>query len=366
MPGNSERRGKRVVSKKGAAKGSGGKNRQSLAGRGRTLPADERPWHKGYSGDEELPQRTAWKQDKERRAAAAEGRAPKIGQPGTKRTAGKGPFGVKKKAGAAAPSRATPRVSPGRKSAQPKEGPELLVGRNPVVEALRTHVPATALYVALGIDMDERVKEAVRTAAERGIAILEVSRNELDRMTGGVLHQGLGLQVPPYAYEPFADLLAASLESPAPLLIALDGITDPRNLGAIIRSAAAFGAHGVFLTERRSAAITATAWRTSAGAAARVKVSQVTNLTRSLKQCQEEGFIVAGLDADGETSLYELEAAVGPLVVVVGSEGRGLSRLVGQTCDLRVGIPMISDVESLNASVAAAVTLAEVARRRTA
>ncbi|GAA4243283.1 23S rRNA (guanosine(2251)-2'-O)-methyltransferase RlmB [Dactylosporangium darangshiense] len=366
MPGNSERRGKRVVSKKGAAKGSGGKNRQSLAGRGRTLPADERPWHKGYSGDEELPQRTAWKQDKERRAAAAEGRAPKIGQPGTKRTAGKGPFGVKKKAGAAAPSRSTPRVSPGRKSAQPKEGPELLVGRNPVVEALRTHVPATALYVALGIDMDERVKEAVRSAAERGIAILEVSRNELDRMTGGVLHQGLGLQVPPYAYEPFADLLAASLESPAPLLIALDGITDPRNLGAIIRSAAAFGAHGVFLTERRSAAITATAWRTSAGAAARVKVSQVTNLTRSLKQCQEEGFIVAGLDADGETSLYELEAAVGPLVVVVGSEGRGLSRLVGQTCDLRVGIPMISEVESLNASVAAAVTLAEVARRRTA
>ena len=361
MPGNSERRGKRVVAKKGASKGSGGKNRQSLAGRGRTLPADERPWHKGYSGDEELPQRTAWKQDKERRAAATEGRAPKIGQPGTKRTAGKGPFGAKKPIAKSA----TPRVSPGRKSVQPKDGPELLVGRNPVVEALRTHVPATALYVALAIDMDERVKEAVRTAAERGVAILEVSRNELDRMTGGVLHQGVGLQVPPYAYEPFADLLAASLESTAPLLIALDGITDPRNLGAIVRSAAAFGAHGVFLTERRSAAITATAWRTSAGAAARVKVSQVTNLTRALRQCQEDGFVVAGLDADGETSLYALEAAVGPIVVVVGSEGRGMSRLVGQTCDLRVGIPMVSDVESLNASVAAAVTLAEIARRRT-
>ncbi|WP_426509434.1 23S rRNA (guanosine(2251)-2'-O)-methyltransferase RlmB [Dactylosporangium sp. McL0621] len=358
MPGNSERRGKRVVSKKGAAKGSGGKNRQSLAGRGRTLPADERPWHKGYSGDEPLPSKTAWKQDKERRAAATEGRAPKIGQPGTKRTAGKGPFGVK---GSAI---AKTRVSPGRKSVAPKDGPELLVGRNPVVEALRTHVPATALYVALGIDMDERVKEAVRSAAERGVAILEVTRNELDRMTGGVLHQGLGLQVPPYAYEPFHDLLAASLESTPPLLIALDGITDPRNLGAIIRSAAAFGADGVFLTERRSAAITATAWRTSAGAAARVKVSQVTNLTRALKQCQEEGFVVAGLDADGETELYSLEAAVGPLVVVVGSEGRGLSRLVGQTCDLRVGIPMVTDVESLNASVAAAVTLAEVSRRR--
>ncbi|WP_327006927.1 23S rRNA (guanosine(2251)-2'-O)-methyltransferase RlmB [Dactylosporangium sp. NBC_01737] len=363
MPGNSERRGKRVVSKKGAAKGTGGKNRQSLAGRGRTLPADERPWHKGYSGDEELPQKTARKQANELRAAASQGRAPKIGQPGTKRTAGKGPFGSSK--GGPAGSRSTPRVSPGRKSTQPKDGPELLVGRNPVVEALRTHVPATALYVAIGLDMDERVKESVRTAAERGIAILEITRAELDRMTGGVLHQGLGLQVPPYAYEPFADLLAAAKEHTAPLLIALDGITDPRNLGAIIRSAAAFGAQGVFLTERRSAAITATAWRTSAGAAARVKVSQVTNLTRSLKACQDEGFIVVGLDADGATSLYDLEAAVGPLVVVVGSEGRGLSRLVGQTCDLRVGIPMISDVESLNASVAAAVTLAEVNRRRT-
>jgi rRNA methylases len=111
--------------------------------------------------------------------------------------------------------------------------------------------------------------------------------------------------------------------------------------------------------------MTATAWRTSAGAAARLPIAQVTNLTRTLKQCQDEGFLVAGLDADGEMSIYEFEAAVGPLVVVVGSEGRGLSRLVGATCDLRVSIPMQSLVESLNASVATAVALAEVARRRT-
>ena len=103
----------------------------------------------------------------------------------------------------------------------------------------------------------------MRTAGDRGIPILEVSRAELDRMTGGVLHQGVGLQVPPFAYEPFDDLLAAALEQPAPLLVALDGVTDPRNLGAVIRSAAAFGAHGVFLPERRAAGITATAWRTS-------------------------------------------------------------------------------------------------------
>jgi 23S rRNA (guanosine2251-2'-O)-methyltransferase len=118
------------------------------------------------------------------------------------------------------------------------------------------------------------------------------------------------------------------------------------------------------MPERRAAGMTATAWRTSAGAAARTPVSQITNLTRALKQAQQAGFVVVGLDADGESSLYDLEAAVGPLVIVVGSEGRGLSRLVGQTCDLRVTIPMTSDVESLNASVAAAVTLAEVSRRR--
>jgi 23S rRNA (guanosine2251-2'-O)-methyltransferase len=352
MPGNSQRRGRRTTTKKGAQVGSGGQRRAGLKGRGKTLPADERPWHKGYSGDEELPSRTAWKQEKERRAAAAEGRAPKVGTPGGKATGG----GGKKPTG--------PRVSPGRKAAPARDAPELLVGRNPVVEALRTNVPATALYVALGIDVDDRVSEAVRIAADRGIALLEVSRAELDRMTGGVLHQGIGLQVPPFAYEQFDDLLAAATEQPAPLLIALDGVTDPRNLGAVVRSVAAFGGHGAFLPERRAAGMTATAWRTSAGAAARLPIAQVTNLTRALKRCQEEGFLVIGLDADGETSVYELEAAVGPLVVVVGSEGRGMSRLVSETCDLRVSIPMQSAIESLNASVAAAVALAEIARRR--
>jgi len=290
MPGNSQRRGRSTTSKKGTSAGSGGKNRAGLKGRGRTLPADERPWHKGYSGDEQLPQRTAWKQEKERRAAAAEGRAPKVGVPGSKVTtrkpgrAGTGdsagaparsggrtgaPARSGGRTGAPARSRSGPRVSPGRRSAPPRNAAELLVGRNPVLEALRAHVPATALFVSHGIEIDERVNETVRTAGDRGIPILEVGRPELDRMTGGVLHQGLGLQVPPFAYELFDDLLAAAVEAATPLLVALDGVTDPRNLGAVVRSAAAFGAHGVFLPERRAASMTATAWRTSAGAAAR-------------------------------------------------------------------------------------------------
>ncbi|GIJ51635.1 hypothetical protein Val02_85210 [Virgisporangium aliadipatigenens] len=362
--------------------GSGGKGRQSLEGRGKTLPASDRPWHKAYEG-EDLPQRTQWKQEKERRAAAAEGRAPKAGGyvPGktsdgkpfkksaaVKNTGGKARAGANRAVGRGGPARPRggPRVAPGRRSIPSKDSPELLVGRNPVVEALRAHVPVTALYVAQGIEVDERVNEAIRTAGDRGIAILEVSRNELDRLTGGVLHQGIGVQVPPFAYESFEDMVAASLETPFPLLVALDGVTDPRNLGAVLRSAAAFGAQGIFVPERRAATVTASAWRTSAGAAARIPVAQVVNLTRAIRQAQQAGFVVAGLDADAEMSIYDLEVADGPLIVVVGSEGRGLSRLVGEACDLKVGIPMVSDIESLNASVAAAVTLAEVARRRNA
>ena len=352
MPGNSARRGRRTSAKKGATVGSGGKNRAGLAGRGRTLPAEERPWHKAYTGDD-VPASTARKQERERRAAAAAGRIPKVGTVGATLRAARGAAG-------------RPRVAPGRKAPAPKAAAELVVGRNPVLEALRTHTPTTALYLAHGIDADDRITEIVRTATERGVPLLEVTRAELDRMTGGVLHQGVGLQVPPFAYEPFEDLLAAASEAASPLLVALDGVTDPRNLGAVVRSAAAFGAQGVFLPERRAAGMTATAWRTSAGAAARLPIAQVTNLTRALRACQTAGFLVVGLDADGTTDLYDLDAALSPLVLVVGSEGRGLSRLVGETCDVRVRIPISSTVESLNASVAAAVALAEVSRRRAA
>ena len=226
-------------------------------------------------------------------------------------------------------------------------------------------MPATALYVAVGLESDERVTESLRIAGNRGLALLEVSRGELDRRTNGLLHQGIALQVPPFAYRPLPDLLQAATESTsAPLLVALDGVTDPRNLGAIIRSSVAFGAHGVVLPERRSAGITAAAWRTSAGTAARVPVAQVTNLVRALKDAQQAGCLVIGLDADGDMTLDDLDLSDDAVCVVIGSEGRGLSRLVGATCDLVVSIPMAGPAESLNASVAASVALAEIARRR--
>lgn len=252
-----------------------------------------------------------------------------------------------------------------RRSARDKPTAELVAGRNPVVECLRAQVPSTALYVQLGVDADERVTEAVRLAADRGISVLEVSKPELDRLTGGALHQGLALQMPPFEYAHPDDLLAAAHESTEPpLIVALDGVTDPRNLGAVIRSAAAFGANGLLLPQRRSASITAVAWRTSAGTAAKIPVAIATNLTRTLRQYAAEGLMIVGLDADGTITVDDLSLATSPLVVVVGSEGRGLSRLVRETCDETVSIPMSAGVESLNASVAAGVVLAEVSRRR--
>ncbi len=238
-----------------------------------------------------------------------------------------------------------------------------MLGRNPVLECLRAGVPATALYVALGTEADERLTESVSRAADLGISILEVPRADLDRMTGNHLHQGIALQVPPYNYAHPDDLLADALGSPPALLVALDNISDPRNLGAIVRSVAAFGGHGVLIPQRRSASVTAVAWRTSAGAAARIPVARATNLTRTLKDWADKGLHIVGLDAGGDTAVDYIEG-VDPLVVVVGSEGKGLSRLVRQNCDEVVSIPMAGRTESLNASVAAGVVLAEIARQR--
>lgn len=311
MAGNSQRRGavRKPGTKKGPTVGSGGVRRRGLEGRGATPRAEQRPHHPAA-----------------------------------------------KKAAKAA------RQAQGRH--RKTDDTELVLGRNPVVECLRAKVPATALYVALGTEADERLTESVQIAADRGISILEVQRHDLDRMSNNALHQGLALQVPPYDYAHPDDLLKAVRDSGEPgLLVALDNISDPRNLGAIVRSVAAFGGHGVVIPQRRSASVTAVAWRTSAGAAARTPVARATNLTRTLKSYADEGFQVVGLDAGGDTSLDELEGT-GPMVVVVGSEGKGLSRLVRENCDAVVSIPMAGPTESLNASVAAGVVLAEIARQR--
>jgi 23S rRNA (guanosine2251-2'-O)-methyltransferase len=240
-----------------------------------------------------------------------------------------------------------------------------VAGRNSVVEALRADIPVTTMYVAEQTERDDRLREAFRIASDRGLAVLEVTRSELDRMTDRAVHQGIALKVPPYDYANADDLVDLAAEAGGPaLIVVLDSITDPRNLGAVVRSAGAFGVHGVVVPERRAAGMTAGAWKTAAGAAARIPVARATNLTRQLKHYQQAGLMVAGLDAEGTVDVADLDLAADPLVLVVGSEGKGLSRLVRQTCDVLVRIPMAATTESLNAGVAAGIALYEVDRRR--
>jgi 23S rRNA (guanosine2251-2'-O)-methyltransferase len=242
---------------------------------------------------------------------------------------------------------------------------EWVYGRNPVVEALRAGVPVAALHVAEGTERDARLREALLIAVEHGISVLEVPRTELDRVTSNGAHQGVAVQIPPYEYAHPDDLLTRAYDAgEVPLVVALDGVTDPRNLGAITRSAAAFGAHGVLVPERRTASMSASAWKTSAGAAARIPVARATNLNRALKSYKDAGLLVVGLDMGGEVELPELEAATEPVVLVVGSEGKGLARLVRENCDIIVSIPMTSATESLNAGIATGVALYEISRRR--
>jgi 23S rRNA (guanosine2251-2'-O)-methyltransferase len=222
-----------------------------------------------------------------------------------------------------------------------------------------------ALYVGPRAIADERVSEAVKLAAEAGIAMLEVGPSQLDRLTGGALHQGVALRIRAYEYAHPDDLpKRAEAAGQLPLIVALDSVTDPRNLGAVVRSAAAFGAHGVVVPSRRGAGVTAGAWKASAGALARLPVARASNLTRTLQNYREAGIFVVGLDGAGDTELRDLELATAPLVIVVGSEGKGLSRIVAQACDMLVRIPIAASTESLNAGIAASIALYEVAAVR--
>jgi 23S rRNA (guanosine2251-2'-O)-methyltransferase len=312
MAGNSQRKGAIRKSGKKPAAGSGGRVRRGLEGRGPTPKAKDRPHHKAHQQGQ-----------KQERAQQA--------RPKRRGTADS----------------------------------EWVAGRNSVLEALRAGIPVTGVYVAEGAQRDGRLREAFSLAAEQGVSLLEVGSGELDRMTGGAVHQGLAARIPPYDYAHPDDLLALAAErGEPPLVVALDSVTDPRNLGAVIRSASGFGAHGVLIPERRAAGMTAAAWKSSAGAAARVPVAQTVNLVRQLKAYQQAGCMVVGLAADGEVSLPDLDLVDGPLVVVVGSEGKGLSRLVSETCDQLVSVPMAGKLESLNAGVAAGVALYAIARAR--
>jgi 23S rRNA (guanosine2251-2'-O)-methyltransferase len=308
--------------------GTGGYGKRRLEGKGPTPPARMRPGHPA-----------------QRRAAASASNEQKANVSG-------------------GPVRGETKRS-GNRSRGSGGGAELVAGRNAVLESLRAGVPGVALHIGPRLDADERIGEAVMLATNVGIPVVEAGRAELDRLTGDAVHQGIALRVRPYAYAHPDDLVDRAVKAGQPaLIVALDGVTDPRNLGAVARSVAAFGGHGVLVPARRSAGVTAGAWKASAGALARVPVAQASNLASALVGYQEAGLFAVGLSADGDAQISDTGLADGPLVLVVGSEGRGLSRLVAQRCDELARIPMPGPAESLNAGVAAGIALYEVARRR--
>lgn len=317
---------------RGGQVGSGGQGRQALEGKKPTPKAVDRPYH-----------------------------------PAGKRKAASDRYEASGGSSKRAPAPSADRTQKMRRPKSSDES-EFVTGRNSVLEALRAAIPATTLYIASRIEYDDRVKEVMSIATKRGLPILEVMRPELDRLGGfDSVHQGLVLKVPPYEYAHPIELLEKIIsQGKVPLMVALDGITDPRNLGAIIRSVAAFGGQGVIVPQRRSVGLTASAWKTSAGAAARTPVAMASNLTQTLKALKAQGVFVLGLDGDGDVELPGLSWATSPIVVVVGSEGKGLSRLVTETCDAIVSIPISSTTESLNAGIATSVTLYEIAKARAA
>jgi len=318
MAGNSERKGAIRGSKKGPTTGTGGKNKKRLTGKGPTPKAEDRPYH------------AAAKRKKAAEKAKANPRAGTTPRTGT-----------------------TPRSSAGRNSRIDKPKGEIVAGRNAVLEALRASVPATEVLVARGIDIDDRIAESLQLALHLQLPIREVHRAEVEGISPN--SQGIILAIKPYQYSSFEEITQRA-KNPM-LIVALDGVTDPRNLGAIIRSAGAFGVSGVVMTERRAAAMTASAWKASAGAAARMPVAQVTNLARTIEEAKKLGCFVIGLDGESDESLSGMKVATESLMIVVGSEGKGLSRLVREKCDLVVSIPMNSATESLNASVATSIAL---------
>ena len=240
----------------------------------------------------------------------------------------------------------------------------LIEGRNAVIEALRAGTAIDKIYIAKG-ETDATLGHIASTARNKGVVVVEADRRKLDAMSVTHSHQGVIAIAAVREYASVSDILQAARDKgEAPLVVVCDELSDPHNLGAVIRTAEAAGAHGVIIPKRRSAGLTAVVAKTSAGAVSYLPVARVANLTALLRELKEEGLWVFGTAADGNTDLYHADLK-GPAAIVIGSEGDGMSRLVREQCDFLVSIPMRGKVNSLNASAAAAVVLYEAVRQRT-
>ena len=239
----------------------------------------------------------------------------------------------------------------------------LIEGRNAVIEALRAGTSIDKIYLQKG-ETDRTLGHIASTAREKGIVVVDADKRKLDFMSRTHAHQGIIALASVREYVSVADILNAAREKgEAPLIVVCDEISDPHNLGAIIRTAECAGAHGVIIPKRRSAGLTSVVGKTSAGAVSYVPVARVPNIAALLKELQKEGVWVFGTAAEGTTTLYDADLK-GPAAIVIGSEGDGMTRLVREGCDFLVSIPMKGRISSLNASAAAAILLYEAVRQR--
>ena len=238
---------------------------------------------------------------------------------------------------------------------------DLLIGRNPVIEALKSDVEIEKIYMAKGVTGS--VEKIRQLAKDRGVRVDYVDKARIDKLAPGEKHQGVVAEIPEYGYSELSDVFdKAEASGEAPFVVILDEIEDPHNLGAVIRTAECAGAHGVIIPKRRACGLTGTVAKAAAGALATMPVVRVTNLTRTIDELKERGLWIAACDMDGEP--YYGADLGGPIGIVVGNEGSGISRLVREHCDFVISIPLRGKINSLNASNAAAVILYEIVRRR--
>lgn len=239
---------------------------------------------------------------------------------------------------------------------------DIIYGRNPILEAINAGHEINKLLVLEG-SKDKNLQKVINAARDKKILIQFVERKLMDKISEGENHQGVIAYVSPYHYYELEELIQLAKEkNEEPLLIICDEITDPHNLGSIIRTANAVGAHGVIIPKRRSAAINQTVVKTSCGAVEYVPVARVTNITQAIKQLQNLGIWVVGTDMDAP--LYYEANLTGNIAIVIGNEGEGISRLVKESCDLMVSLPMLGQVSSLNAAVAGSIVMYEAIRQR--
>ncbi len=244
-----------------------------------------------------------------------------------------------------------------------EEREDIVIGRNAVIEALKGERTIETLYIS-NSKLEGSIKTIVGLAKENRILIKEVDKRKLDSMCGGEVHQGVIAKVTPYKYSEVSDILdLAEKRGEAPFIVILDEIEDPHNLGSIVRTAELFGVHGIILPKRRSASVSTTVYKSSVGAIEHVKIAKVTNLNSTIEELKEKGIWIYGADIRAEEYSYQVDFG-GPCAVIIGNEGRGISKLTVEKCDKLIKIPMVGKINSLNASVAGGIIMYEVLKGR--